>query len=247
MSNSKDGFMPRRDQDIPPWLNNFVDRLMAPAPDYKTKYNIADAEVTLLDLGRKGVVWMYTNAYGNRVSSTQYTQFKKDILYGRPGLVGPLTFPTPATFTAVPTTGTPPVPITIMPDVLGLAASIGKRIKNSVNYDPADGAALGLEGTTEYIPSAEETAPNLGKSHLTTGGRVEVDWTKGRFDGVKIEVDRGDGKGWVFLAVDTQPNYVDTVKPAPGTSAKYRYRAIYLLDDEEYGQWSQPFEITVQG
>src|SRR6266446_1254559 len=37
------------------------------------------------------------------------------------------------------------------------------------------------------------------------------------------------------------------VLPAAGTTAIYTYRAIYLLGDEEFGQWSQPFEITVRG
>jgi hypothetical protein len=30
-------------------------------------------------------------------------------------------------------------------------------------------------------------------------------------------------------------------------SATYTYRAIYLMGDEEFGQWSQPFQITVHG
>ena len=45
-------------------------------------------------------------------------------------------------------------------------------------------------------------------------------------DMLEIQVDRGDGKGWVFLTYDTTPNYTDTF-PLPATPTKWKYRAIY--------------------
>ena len=52
---------------------------------------------------------------------------------------------------------------------------------------------------------------------------------------------------WVFLAVDTEPHYIDTLALAPGTAAVWKYRAIYLNGDEQFGQWSDPVSIAVQG
>ena len=40
---------------------------------------------------------------------------------------------------------------------------------------------------------------------------------------------------------------MSTVRPAAGQTAIYKYRAIYLLGDEEYGQWSDWVEITMRG
>ena len=37
------------------------------------------------------------------------------------------------------------------------------------------------------------------------------------------------------------------MKPAPGATAIYTYRGIYLMGDAEFGQWSQSFELTVRG
>ena len=34
---------------------------------------------------------------------------------------------------------------------------------------------------------------------------------------------------------------------APGTAAVWKYRAIYLNGDEQFGQWSDPVSIAVQG
>jgi hypothetical protein len=81
---------------------------------------------------------------------------------------------------------------------------------------------------------------------LAACGNVEVQWKKGGFTGVRIEVDRGNGQ-WVFLAVDTEPHYTDTLHLAPGTAAVWKYRAIYLNGDEQFGQWSDPVSIAVQG
>ena len=76
---------------------------------------------------------------------------------------------------------------------------------------------------------------------------MEIRWPKQGFTGVRIEVDRGDGPGWRFLAVDTEPDYVDTVLPAAGAGPLWKYRAIYLQGDERFGQWSDVAEITVRG
>jgi hypothetical protein len=51
---------------------------------------------------------------------------------------------------------------------------------------------------------------------------------------------------WDFLAMGTRPNYIDT-EPLPTTAAKWKYRAIYTLDSQRIGQWSNIAEITVGG
>ena len=66
------------------------------------------------------------------------------------------------------------------------------------------------------------------------------------FPGARLEVDRGNGL-WVLLATITSPHYVDTLTPAPGTAAVWKYRAIYLQGDQPFGQWSDTATIAVQG
>ncbi len=46
-------------------------------------------------------------------------------------------------------------------------------------------------------------------------GQVTIGWTKQGMDGVKIWVDRGNGKGFAFLAVDTVQDYTDTAALPP--------------------------------
>ena len=50
-------------------------------------------------------------------------------------------------------------------------------------------------------------------------------------------MDRGDGKGFQFLAIDT----------LPGTPTVWQYKAIYRKADAKIGQWSLPISIRVGG
>ena len=66
----------------------------------------------------------------------------------------------------------------------------------------------------------------------------------------EILVDRGTGT-FSFLAFHTIPDYLDTAPlPAPGTSAVWKYKAIYRLGDDPAardGQWSDVVSIPVAG
>ena len=77
-------------------------------------------------------------------------------------------------------------------------------------------------------------------------GQVVVGWTKQGMDGIEIQVDRGTG--FLFLAIDTIPDYTDTAAmPAAGQSALWKYKAIYLQADQRVGQWSDVVSIPVAG
>ena len=50
------------------------------------------------------------------------------------------------------------------------------------------------------------------------------------------------------LAINTEPNTADNWPlPPAGTSAMWRYKAIYLLHDEQVGQWSDVISVSVGG
>jgi hypothetical protein len=62
-------------------------------------------------------------------------------------------------------------------------------------------------------------------------------------DMIELQVGRGDGHGFVLLAMDTTPNYTDTVTPT--APAKRTYRGIYRVGDARVGQWSNEVSINV--
>jgi len=78
-------------------------------------------------------------------------------------------------------------------------------------------------------------------------GRPNLKWSKGTMQGIDFYVDRGSGT-FVFLARDTEPDYLDTAAlPAAGQSAVWKYKAIYVLHDEQIGLWSDVISQAVMG
>ncbi len=99
-----------------------------------------------------------------------------------------------------------------------------------------------------HRPDLATVQPELAVA--ISGEKVEVNWGWGgqsaHLDMIEIRVDRGDGKGAVFLAHDTTPGYTDSA-PFPANPAKWTYTAIYWLDDQAVGQWSNPVSVVVGG
>ena len=123
-----------------------------------------------------------------------------------------------------------------------------KRLKALKNYSETIGQALGIEGAVQGGPDLATLQAIL--TLAIVGNAVLIGWGWQGFsnflDILEIQVDRGDGKGFVFLTYDTTPNYTDTA-PLPATLAKWKYRAIYRVGDAQVGVWSNTVEITVGG
>lgn len=128
--------------------------------------------------------------------------------------------------------------------LFGLVADL----KLAPGYDPAIGADLGVEGAQQSGPDYSILRPNLAARLI--GTRVEIEWGwqgYGRFlDQCEIQVDRNDGQGWVILTFDTSPGYVDTT-PHPANPTRWKYRAIYRVDDARVGLWSEEVSVIVGG
>jgi hypothetical protein len=151
-----------------------------------------------------------------------------------------------------PPTGAPMAPTlpvmvaAVVPGIETRFRGLVKQIKASPNYNPAIGEALGIEGAQQIAPDLTTVQPQIGVA--INGNRVEVDWgwqgNSAYLDQCELQVDRGDGKGFLLLAYDTTPGYVDTM-PFPAAPVKWTYKAIYRLNDAQVGQWSNPVTLTV--
>ena len=154
----------------------------------------------------------------------------------------------------LPSDGAPVAPVfsaPVTPVAPGIEArfrALAQQIKANPNYNPAMGKALGIEGAEQAGPDLTTVQPEIGAA--INGGRVDVSWgwngCRSALDMCELQVDRGDGKGFVVLAYDTTPGYVDTA-PFPPVPTRWTYKAIYRVDDAQTGQWSKLVSITVGG
>lgn len=118
-----------------------------------------------------------------------------------------------------------------------------QRIKNHPNYTLTHGEILRIIGAEEVV-DIDNLQPEL-KVTLDSD-RPKIAWKKGPADGINIYVNRRDGKGFMFLAWDTKPDYIDTFPvPADKDSVVWEYKAKYIINDEEVGKYSDVASITV--
>lgn len=151
-----------------------------------------------------------------------------------------------STATAPTFTALPAVVPAVVPGVEQRFRALVQQIKNHPAYNEAIGNVLGIEGVIQTGP--DMTAIQAIIDATATAGGVIISWSFGGnatfLDALEIEVDRGDGKGFVHLATDTTPNYTDTA-PFPAAATKWSYRAIYRVNDARVGQWSATVSVMV--
>ncbi|MCG3150504.1 MAG: hypothetical protein PCFJNLEI_03990 [Verrucomicrobiae bacterium] len=229
-------YLPKQETKLGDFLSNYGQKIPVHGPTCGlTPAEIADAQlwcaIGLATIGLQDSVAMYAQGI---------TRFKKSVLWAtEPVAAWPNPFALPAGLPASVIAGVVPL----------LTLQIG-RLKRHAGYTKQIGEELGTEGPDVPLLAAADAAalkPVL-KLRLDTGGHPLVLWKKQGLTGLELLVDRGDGKGFVFLALDTIPDYLDTFAlPAAGTSAVWIYKGIYHQGDEQVGQWSDPVKISVMG
>jgi len=123
-----------------------------------------------------------------------------------------------------------------------LARALARQIKAGAGYTDALGALLAIVGADDSTDLTSLKPTLTGTDQ--TGGVVVLDFPKLRTDGVNIYLfDETTGK-YVFLARDTVASYVDN-RPLrdPAKPELRRYTAVYVVGDEEVGQFSD--EVVV--
>lgn len=242
-------YLPTEDAKLVVWLQNLSSKISG----YAVKYGITPAEVTFIQNAAAYFAFWF-NALSQLNGAVQnLARFKSEIANGVKAGGSPSVLPADIIF------GTPPT--AVPPGILATIRSIVARIKKHQSYTTADGEQLKIEG------DENTTDPNTLKPVLEIklqSGHPNLIWKKGIADGVKIvkaeinpdstnpqptlTAEKTDKSLFQFLAIDTQPDYLDTTPlPAFGKSANWAYRMIYLINDEEVGEWSDVVFITVTG
>jgi len=211
-------------------IKNFANKL----PLYGTALGLTAAEIASVKADSLAVDYVFGNQLTVQTYGQNYTTFKNTLRKGGDQTLGAL--PAAPVFAAAP----PMVAINVEARFRALL----QRITHQPGYTTAMGEDLGIEAP------AENFAPMSGKPLFTiepsSGGYPNLRWTKGKYQGVEIWKD--SGQGFVKLDRDMKPDYIDKSNlPAVGTSAMWKYKMIYLLNDEISGNWSDVVAVTVHG
>jgi hypothetical protein len=229
---SKTYYLPSDDNGKGAWLNNFAAKL----PTYQAALGLTPDDVASTTADAAFFDYVLKDQTQVAAYSQQWTAYKNAARNGSGPALGD--FPVPPVF---PTT----VPAMVAPGIIGRATALVARIKPAPGYTDSIGQALQIIGADHPVD------PTTLKPILYVtldAGVVDISWLKQGMDALELWVDRGDGKGFVFLAIDSIPDYTDTAAmPPAGQSALWKYKGIYIQADQRVGQWSDVVSIPVAG
>ena len=230
-------YFPIRQGDQVAWLENFTSKLSG----YATALGLATPQVTAAgaDCG-----WLI---YILELWLPAVRAFEKACTAAS----GTAQTGTGSTATSLPTFTPPALPTgvtAVAPGALSRIFALVQTIKNSGKCTDAIGEDLRVIGSVASGPDLSTVVPII--TAKVSGGAVHIGYgyngNRAFLSGCEIHVDRGDGKGFALLTVDTSPDYVDT-QPFPAARTVWSYKAIYRADDAQVGQWSQIVSVAVGG
>ena len=226
---AKDYYLPRSDKKKILWLNNFAVRL----PYYASTLGISQA--TLTSMQNEAKMFEYAVKLVDSFSKTKKdkTTFKNQLRDG----------PESKTQLSVPQFSIQKPPAAVPPGIFKRITSLIRKIKVHDNYTTAIGKHLDIIGPDTYL-DINTLKPRLKVRF--TAGRPVIKYRKGKTDGVDIYVDRDDGKKFVFLATDKEPDYIDPTEVPEGVkSTVWKYKARYRIGEKQVGKFSITVPLTV--
>ena len=223
-------FFPRAIGDQIVWLQN-----SKKLTGYAATLPLVPAEVTAVLLDVDNSIYAL-DAYRGGVGSFPNAAYQRiqEALHGGPaGNIVWLTFAAPG--------GTPAAV------AYGCLDRVFTYIEDKVLKSPGYTKAIGLDFGTEIsaTPAPSPITAPVFTLRFGPGGKLEVVWTKGQYDGVRLQFDLG--AAGTQNDVDMRPNYTLNWLPAAGQSAIIKVRLMYILKGEDTGTWSDWKQWTLTG
>ncbi|NJA04930.1 hypothetical protein HC024_04110 [Methylococcaceae bacterium WWC4] len=121
--------------------------------------------------------------------------------------------------------------------------AVVRRIKANARYTDAIGNLLGVIGSENSVDLSSAKPILSGVDH--SGGVVVLKYLKSKSNGINIYSQRENDADFIFLARNNGPAFTDD-RPllVPGKPELRRYTAVYVVNDEEVGLFSDEFVIS---
>ena len=225
----KSYYLPFADEGRVTWLNNFAQKI----PAHAAVLEISTAQITSVQNDAAMFAYAVNLVNSFKTGLSQRVGFK-DILKNGPE----------GTPLEIPTFQQPDPPAPVPSGIFVRIRRLVNNIKSNDNYNEAIGNDLGIIGA-EQDEATLEMKPAL-KIKIEAGKPIII-WKKGKADSLDIYVDRGDGKSFVYLANDSSPDFIDnTPLPDNVNMAEWKYKAIYRINDDQVGEFSDPVSTVVK-
>jgi len=210
-------------------LSNFASKI----DTYSTTFGFTAPEIASIKADALYYEWLVRNLIKISTFKKDWTSFKTIVRKGDTNVINTTTPVFPQLDQE---------PTMVAPGIQFRFTTMVNRIKSHQSYTVAIGQNLGIEFSATQKLDLDNAQPSL--KAVMRAGKVNLDWKKGKYEGIIIEKD--SGAGFVTLDKDLHPNFIDnSAMPAQGESAIWKYRAMYLYSDEKVGMWSDIVTLTV--
>lgn len=226
-----DTFIPKGNNERIAWSLNFVDKF--PALAAQVGFSTAEATALVND-----AVWMrfvIENGISAQAHSKASNTFKYGMLNGvQSGAAEPV----------LPLLNATDEPATVVESgIIDRLSRAMARVKTAAGYTDSIGDALLINSEKEDSDISPDEKPTGNATAMPN--LVRIDWTKGKFEGVIVEGQRGDETVWQRLDRDTRSPFDDERPNAvPGKPEERRYRLRYFIGDELVGTYSDVIVVV---
>jgi hypothetical protein len=224
--------IPKGNDERVTWTFNFENKFLSLGPDL----GFSAAEITALVDASRMLRFVILHSQAGAAFSKATTGYKNAMLGG----VGDN-----AATPEIPVFTPPDTPAvgTVEPGILEFISKALQRAKLHANFNDSIAEALMINQGSPDGLNPEDGKPT-GSGTAMTGSINRIDWTKGIFDGVYIDSQRGDETVWTRLDFDMRSPYEDRRPPlVAGKPEERRYRLIYFIDNQIVGVWSDVITV----
>jgi hypothetical protein len=224
-------FIPKNWAAFAVWFANFVVQLAA----LKTKYNIQAATLSALEADNDWVQFWTEAKAKAKLQTKQLTDFTDGVRKGKIG----------STPLSNPVWDVGAMPATVPP-------GINERVRETANfikaqksiYTSADGELLGIITAEEANLNEQDFQPAL-KFVQEPNYNLEADFRLFGTDALRIEY-RHKGGDWQLAAILTSsPGTFNIVPLVAGSAEQIEIRAIFIVKNEKYGQYSPIYTVVI--
>ena len=225
-------FIPQNWAAFAVWFANFVVQLEV----LKTKYNVSEAAIAALV---EDNTWTQFWAEGQAAAKQQKKQVTDFVDGVRKGKLG-----TPALSNPIWNLGA--MPATVPTGIHDRIREVANFIKAQKSiYSVADGELLGIV-TAEEAGKPESAYSPVLKLDSEPNYNLDADFRLFGTDALRVEYRHKGGNWQVAATLTSSPGTFNIVPQTAGSAEQIEIRAVFIVKNQLYGQYSPIYAVVIQ-
>lgn len=226
-------FIPQNWSAFADWTDNFYTQLQVLA----AKYTISAGKLAQTQKDNDWVKYWVQAKFNAKAQEKQLNDYVGDVANGELNAAQP-NEPT----WALPADQPAPVPPGVKKRFREIAAEI--KAQKSI-YTPSDGELLGIIAPDEANLSPEDTAPEL-KLRSMPNFTLETEFRKYGMDALRVEFQHKGGTWQLAAILTSSPGVFNIIPTTPDTAEQIQIRAIFLVKNQPFGNYSPIYTAVIQ-